>query len=85
MNKKCNITADEILDLDPKILAEAMKLFRDLIYWVDNDVFTDAPERAESVAGAEATLQQARQIMRQIDKAIRPGLSIQEPREPGFS
>jgi hypothetical protein len=85
MNTSTDFTIDEILGLDPKVITEALTLFGGLVYWVDNDVFTNTPERANSVAGAESTLQLARQIMRQIDKAIRPGPSIQEPREPGFS
>lgn len=63
-------TIDEIIYLNPKIVAEALTLLRELIFWVDNDVFTDAPERAKSVAGAEATLQLARQMIKNIDQVI---------------
>jgi hypothetical protein len=70
MNTNGNFTTDEILYLDPKILAEALNLLQQLVAWVDNDVFTDAPERAESVAGAEETLQLSHQVMRMIEKAL---------------
>jgi hypothetical protein len=39
MNTNGNFTIDETLYLDPKILAEALNLFQQLISWVDNDVF----------------------------------------------
>ncbi|MGD8752602.1 MAG: hypothetical protein PVG14_14325 [Anaerolineales bacterium] len=53
MNTLCTYTKDEILHLETEILAEALTLFQNLISWMDNDIFTDAPERAKSVAGAE--------------------------------
>lgn len=68
MRTSTNFTIDEIFYLDPKILAEALTLFQQLISWVDNDVFTDAPERAESVAGAEATLQLAHQLIEKTER-----------------
>jgi hypothetical protein len=40
MRTSTDFTIDEILYLDPKILAEALNLFQHLIAWVDNDVFT---------------------------------------------
>jgi hypothetical protein len=51
-------------------LAEALTLFQQLLSWVDNDIFTEAPKRAASVAGAEATLQLAHQVMEKIEKAF---------------
>jgi hypothetical protein len=87
MRTSIDFTTDEILCLDPKILTEALTLFQQLISWVDNDVFTDAPERAESVAGAEATLQLAHQVMEKIEKtfdaqAIEDGKIIQSRLAP---
>ncbi len=62
-------------------------MFQQLIAWVDNDIFTDAPERAESVAGAEATLQLAHQVIEKIEKtfeaqAIEAGKIIQSRLAP---
>ena len=85
-----DFTIDEILYLDPKILTEVLNLFQQLIAWVDNDVFTDAPERAESVAGAEETLQLSHQVMQKIEKtlqekAIEDGNMIQSRLAPGLA
>ena len=85
-----DFTIDEILYLDPLILTEALNLFQQLIAWVDNDVFTDAPERAESVAGAEETLQLSHQVMRKIEKtleekAIEDGNMIHSRLAPGLA
>jgi hypothetical protein len=73
MNTYCNFTIDEILYLDPEILAEALTLFQNLIAWADNDIFSEAPERAERVTGAEATLQLSHQVMGKIEKTIQDG------------
>jgi len=90
MRTSTDFTIDEILYLDPKILTEVLNLFQQLIAWVDNDVFTDAPERAESVAGAEETLLLAHQVMRKIEKtleekAIEDGNMIQSRLAPGLA
>ena len=90
MNTNGNFTIDESLYLDPKILAEALNLFQQLVAWVDNDVFTDAPERAESVTGAEETLQLSHQVMRMIEKALEEkaivdGNIIQSRLAPGLA
>jgi len=90
MSTNGNFTIDEILYLDPKILTEVLNLFQQLIAWVDNDVFTDAPERAESVTGAEETLQLSHQVMQKIEKtleekAIEDGNMIQSRLAPGLA
>jgi len=81
---------DEILSLDPKILTEVLNLFQQWIAWVDNDVFTDAPERAERVTEAEETLLLAHQVMRKIEKALEEkanedGNTIQSRLAPGLT
>ena len=65
-------------------------MFQQLIAWVDNDVFTDAPERAESVAGAEATRQLSHPVRQKIEKtleekSIENGNMIQSRLAPGLA
>jgi hypothetical protein len=85
MSTNGNFTPDEVRYLAPKILAEALNLFQQLVAWVDNDVFTDASERAESVAGAEETLLLAHPVMEKIEKAIQEGKLIQTRLAPGLA
>ena len=87
MRTSTDFTTNEILYLDPKILAEVLTLLQQLISWVDNHVFTDAAERAERVAGAETTLQPAQQVTEKIAKtfeaqAIKDGKIIQSRLAP---
>ena len=90
MRTSTDFTIDEILYLDPQVLTEVVNLFQQLIAWVDNDVFTDAPERAESIAGAEKTLQLSHQVMQKIEKtlqekAIEDGNMIRSRLAPGLA
>ena len=51
------------------LLVDALRILRDLVSAVENDVFTDAPERASSVAEAEAAIRQAHQVFESLERA----------------
>ena len=51
------------------LLVDALRILRDLVSAIENDVFTDAPERASSVAEAEATIRQAHQVFHSLERA----------------
>lgn len=50
-------------------LVAALRVLRALVAAVENDVFTDAPERVLSVSEAEAAIRQAHQIFRDMERA----------------
>lgn len=51
------------------LLAEALSVLRELVAHAQNDVFTDAPERQNSVAAAEAAVVQAHQVFDKLERA----------------
>ena len=51
------------------LLVDALGILRTLVSVVENDVFTDAPERALSVSDAEAAIRQAHQVFRVLERA----------------
>ena len=50
------------------LLVDALRILRELVSAVENDVFTDAPERALSVAEAEAAILQAHRVFRSLER-----------------
>ena len=51
------------------LLVDALRILQELVSAVENDVFTDAPERALSVTDAEAAIRQAHQVFRTLERA----------------
>ena len=51
------------------LLVDALRVLRELVSAVENDVFTDAPERASSVAEAEVSIRQAHQVFHLLEQA----------------
>jgi len=51
------------------LLVDALRTLQELVSAVENDVFTDAPERALSVTDAEAAICQAHQIFHSLERA----------------
>jgi hypothetical protein len=70
MNISTDFPTEGLRHFDLKILAAILTLFHELISWVDNDVITDAPQRAESVTEAEATIQRVHNAVKRIEKEI---------------
>lgn len=52
-----------------KLLVEALRILRNLVSAVQNDTFTDAPERASSVSEAERAIRQAHQVFHSLERA----------------
>jgi len=50
------------------LLVDALHILQELVSAVENDVFTDAPERALSVAEAEEAIRQAHQVLRTLER-----------------
>ncbi len=51
------------------LLVDALRVLRELVSAVENDVFTDAPERISSVAEAEGAIRQAHQVFHSLERA----------------
>ena len=51
------------------LLVDALRILQELVSAVENDIFTDAPERALSVAEAEAAIRQAHQVFHTLERA----------------
>jgi hypothetical protein len=51
------------------LLVDALRILQELVSAVENDIFTDAPERALSVTDAEAAIRQAHQVFRTLERA----------------
>ena len=66
MNTKQTIPLSES---NHDLLVDALRILRELVSAVENDVFTDAPERAPSVADAEEAIQQAPQVFHSLERA----------------
>lgn len=58
-----------LLEANHDLLVDALRVLRELISAVENDVFTDAPERASSVAEAEVSIRQAHQVFHSLERA----------------
>jgi len=52
------------------LLVDALRILQELVSAVENDIFTDAPERASSVVEAESAIRQAHQIFRTLERAV---------------
>ena len=50
------------------LLVDALRILQELVSAVENDIFTDAPERALSVAEAEAAIRQAHQLFHSLER-----------------
>jgi len=51
------------------LLVDALRILRKLFSAAENDVFTDAPERASSVSVAEGAIRQAYQVFQSLELA----------------
>ncbi len=63
-------TANNVTSISPELLAKALNIFVDLLGEVSNDVFTDSPERAISVANAEEGIVSALAVFRKIRETL---------------
>lgn len=52
-----------------ELLVDTLRILRELVSAVENDVFTDAPERASSVSEAEGAIRQAHQVFHSLERA----------------
>jgi hypothetical protein len=73
MYTSTDFTNFDTLHLDIEILAEVLKLSQELVFWIDMDVLSDAPEWGKSAARAEETLQLTHRVMEKIEKAVKDG------------
>ena len=51
------------------LLVDALRILQELVSAVENDIFTDTPERALSVVEAEAAIRQAHQVFYSLERA----------------
>jgi len=61
--------ATPLSESNHELLVDALRILRELVSAVENDVFTDAPERASSVAEAEGAIRQAHQVFHSLERA----------------
>ena len=66
MNKN---QSTQLSEANCELLVEALHILRELVAAAENDVFTDAPERASSVSEAEDAIRQAHQIFQWLEQA----------------
>ena len=73
MRISTDFTSYDILHLDTEILVEVLKLSRELVFWVNNDVLKNGPKRDKGVDGAAETLQLTHAVMQKIEEAVKNG------------
>ena len=61
--------ATPLSESNHELLVDALRILRELVSAVENDVFTDAPERASSVSEAEGAIRQAHQVFHSLERA----------------
>jgi len=61
--------ATPLSESNHNLLVDALRILRELVSAVENDVFTDAPERASSVSEAEGAIRQAHQVFHSLERA----------------
>ena len=66
MNKN---QSTQLSEANCELPVEALHILRELVAAAENDVFTDAPERASSVSEAEDAIRQAHQIFQWLEQA----------------
>ena len=59
----------QLSEANCELLVEALHILRELVAAAENDVFTDAPERALSVSEAEESIRQAHQVFQWLEQA----------------
>jgi hypothetical protein len=57
----------QLSEANCELLVEALHILRELVAAAENDVFTDAPERASSVSEAEEAIRQAHQVFQWLE------------------
>ena len=66
MNKN---QSTQLSEANCELLVEALHILRELVAAAENDVFTDAPERASSVSEVEDAIRQAHQVFQWLEQA----------------
>ena len=70
MRISTDFTRFDTLQLDIEILAEVLKLSQELVFWVANNIYTEASPPAKNIPEAEAALQQVYKTFGLIEKEI---------------